>query len=101
MLSDIIMFIIKTISSVIQVIVWPINQIIIGLLPDLSEKLVYISDNVGNLFSSVSWALGIIPTPILSTLLFILTIEIAKHTIYISTHVITIVFSLIRRIKFW
>ena len=101
MLADIINFIVNLLTSIIQVIVWPINQIIVNTLPDLSDKIVFVTDNISDVFSSMSWGLGLIPTSVVATILFILSVEVAKYTIYISTHIVSMCFSIFKRIKFW
>lgn len=101
MLANVFNFILSLLASLIQIVVWPINQIIINLLPDFSDKLAFIGENLTTLFTGVTWGLGVIPPVVLTTLLFILSVEIARYSIYISTHVISLVFLIIRRIKFW
>lgn len=88
-------------TSLIQIVVLPINLLITNTMPDLSEKIIEISNNIETLFTSLTWSLGVVPSSVIATLLFILSVEIARHTIFISTHVITLVLSVIRRIKFW
>ena len=101
MLQSIFQFILSLLASIIQIVVWPINQLITLVLPDLSDKITFVGQNISVLFTGVTWGLGIIPPVVLTTLLFILSIEIVRHTLFISTHVITLIFDLIRRIKFW
>lgn len=93
--------ILNMLASVIQIIVWPINQLIISTLPDFSSKLTLVSDTMGSVFDSLSWAIGLVPPAIIETLLFIVLVEIAKHTIYISTHALLKVWNVIQKIKFW
>lgn len=93
--------ILLVLSSLIQIVILPINLIITNLLPDLSEKILEISNNIEILFTSLTWALGVVPSSVIVTLLFILSVEIARHTIFVSTHIIRMIFNIIRRIKFW
>lgn len=88
-------------ANILSVICWPINQIITSALPDLSEKITYITNNLNSVFSGLSWAVSILPPVIVSSLLFILTLEVAKHTIFTSTHALLKVWNLIQKIKFW
>jgi len=101
MLQQIFQFILSLIASLIQVIVWQINQIITALLPDLSDKIVYVSNNLATLFTGFTWGIGLIPPVVVTTLLFIISVEIARYSIFISTHLISKIFLIIRRIKFW
>lgn len=89
------------ISTIIQIVCLPINTLIINVLPDISGQINSISTVLNKLFDSITWALGIIPSPIITVLLFIISIEIAKHTINISTHVLLRVFNIFQKIKFW
>lgn len=88
-------------ASVIQLICWPVNQIISNALPDLSDKILVVTNTLNSVFDSITWALGLIPPLIIETLLFILTIEIAKHTIFVSTHTLIKVWNVFQKIKFW
>lgn len=88
-------------ASLIQIVILPMNLLITNLLPDLSEKILEVSNNIETLFTSLTWALGVVPSSVIVTLLFILSVEIARHTIFVSTHIITLMFNVIRRIKFW
>lgn len=93
--------ILDMLASVIQIIVWPINTLISATLPDLSEMIQQVSTTLGSVFNSLSWAIGLVPTPIISVLIFIIGVEIAKHTIYISTHTLIKVWNVFQKIKFW
>ena len=74
---------------------------IINALPDLSGKILDVTNTLNSVFDSITWALGLVPPLIIETLLFILTIEIAKHTIFVSTHSLIKVWNLFQKIKFW
>lgn len=88
-------------ANLLSIICWPINQLIINALPDISEKITYITNNLSSVFSGLTWAISILPPVVVSTLLFILTLEVAKHTIFTSTHALIKVWNLIQKIKFW
>ena len=88
-------------ANLLSIICWPINQLITTALPDISEKITYISDNLSSVFSGLTWAISILPPVVVSTLLFILTLEVAKQTIFTSTHALIKVWNLIQKIKFW
>lgn len=93
--------ILNLVASVIQLVCWPINAVITATLPDISDKLLMVSNSLNSMFNSITWALGVIPAPIIEISLFILTIEIAKHTIFMSTHTLIKVWNLMQKIKFW
>lgn len=93
--------IINLLATVIQIIVWPINTIIVNTLPDLTAKISLVSNGINSLFNGIGWALGLLPPTILGTLVFIISVEIAKHTIYLSTHTLIKVWNVLQKIKFW
>lgn len=101
MIQAIFRFLMNLLATVIQIIVWPINQLIVATMPDLSSKIQEVSNTISTVFDSIGWALGLIPDSLLATLIFILTIEIAKHTIFTSTHALIKVWNVLEKIKFW
>lgn len=94
-------FLINILASVIQVVVWPINQLVNAALPDLSQKIIDVSGVLNTMFDNMTWALGVVPRSIVLALIFIISVEIARHTIFISTHIIIKIWDIIQRIKFW
>lgn len=93
--------IIDLLATVIQIVVWPINTVISNTLPDLSDKILLVTNTLNSVFDSITWGLGILPNILVETLLFILLIEIAKHTIFVSTHTLIKVWNILQKIKFW
>ena len=93
--------IIGMLATVLQIVAAPLNAVITSTLPDLSAKIVEVTSMLSSVFSSISWALGLVPPVLLQTILFIILVEIAKHTIYISTHTLIKVWNLLQKIKFW
>lgn len=93
--------ILNLLATLLQIILAPLNVLISGALPDISSKIVEVTKTITNMFSNITWALGIIPTPVITALLFIITLEIAKHSIYVLTHMLLKVWEVIQKIKFW
>lgn len=93
--------IINLLATVIQIVVWPVNAIIVNALPDLTTQINQVSSGINTLFNGMGWSLGLLPPGILGVLIFILTVEIAKHTIYLSTHTLIKVWNVFQKIKFW
>lgn len=93
--------IITLVSTVLSLILTPINALVTGVFPDISTKILQVTSGISNLFSGLSYAMGFIPQPIIEVLLFIITCEIAKHTIHISTHLLIKIWVIIQKIKFW
>lgn len=92
---------INALATLIQIIVSPINALIATTLPDLTDKIYWITNEINSLFDCITWALGIVPPIVITTLLFIILCEIAMHTIFKSTHMLLKVWNLFQKIKFW
>ena len=93
--------ILNMLATVIQIVVWPINQIIINTMPDVSDKVLQVTNTLNTVFDAITWGLGLLPSIVVETLLFIVSVEIARHTIYISTKKLVSVWNLLQKIKFW
>lgn len=92
---------INLIATIIQIICWPVNSLISAALPDMSNKILSITNTFNSVFDSITWSIGLIPAPIIEVLLFVLLVEVAKHTIFVSTHVLVKVWNVFQKIKFW
>lgn len=88
-------------ATLIQIVCLPLNAIITNALPDLAPKIANITSTLGQVFQNIQWGLGLIPNVVIETLLFIVSVEIAKHTIYVSTHTLIKVWNLFQKLKFW
>lgn len=93
--------IIDLLATLIQIVMFPINSIITGALPDLSSRILDTTNMLTDVFSNMYWALDLIPDFLTGVLIFVITCEISKHTIYIGTHVIIKVWNLFQKLKFW
>ena len=101
MFAAIVNFFLNLVATIIQVILIPVNLIITNALPDLTSQINQVVNGIGELFSGIGWALGLLPPGILPVLLFIITIEICKHTIWANAHMIVKVWNVLQKIKFW
>lgn len=101
MIQAIFKFLMNLLATVIQIIVWPINTVIEAALPDLSDKIQSVGEVFSTVFNTITWATGLVPDSIIVTVIFILTVEIAKHTIFTSTHTLLKVWNVLQKIKFW
>ena len=101
MFQNLFNIILSTLASLIQIVLIPINALINVTLPNISGKISELGTNLSLLFTGIGWGLGVVPPVVLATLLFIISVEIARHTIFISTHIISLILDLIQRIKFW
>ena len=93
--------ILNLMATLVQLVVAIPNALIIKFLPDISDKILTVTNTLNSVFNCISWGLGLIPAPIIAVLVFICTVEIAKHTVYISTHSLLRVWNLFQKVKFW
>lgn len=101
MINAILKGLLNIIATLIQVVTWPLNELITLAIPDLSEQINQVTTTFNSIFGGIGWALGFIPPILLTTLIFVLTIEICKHTIFVSTHTLLKVWNIFQKIKFW
>lgn len=101
MFSALINFLLNLAGSIVQIVLIPYNLIFTNVLPDLTQQINQVVNGISQLFIGIGWALGLLPPGILPVLLFIITIEICKHTIWANAHAITKVWLVLQKIKFW
>lgn len=101
MFKLLISLLINLIASIIQLIMTPFNLVIVNTMPDLSSKILQVTNGIPGILNYMNYALGMVPPGIIAVMLFILTCEIAKHTIFTSTHVLVKVWNILQKIKFW
>lgn len=93
--------IINMLATIIQIIVWPVNQIISNTLPDLTDKITSVTNVFNTVFNSINWAISILPDVVIEALLFIISVEVVMLAIHKSTHALTMVWNVLQKIKFW
>lgn len=93
--------IIGLLATLVQVVCFPVNAIISSTMPNLSQNITFVATNIPSYFNGIVYALSWLPTIFVNILIFIVSIEIAKYTIYFSTHGILKVWNLFQKIKFW
>lgn len=101
MINSIITVLMNMLATITQIICYYPNKVITENMPDLTDKLIQVNNGWGEIFGNINWALGLLPTGLLEVLTFIISIEIVKHTVYISTHTLAKVWSILQKIKFW
>lgn len=93
--------IINLIATIIQIVLYPLNTGISAILPDVSDYILKVTNSISGMFSNLSWGLGLIPEPVLDVVGIIITLEIAKHSMYVFSHVLVKLWNLIQKLKFW
>lgn len=93
--------IINILATLVQIVCLPINAAINAALPNISNTITQVATSISTAFTGMGWALSILPTAVIGALTFIIGCEIAKHTIFISTHTLIKIFNLFQKLKFW
>lgn len=93
--------VINLMATVVQIVAIPLNLIFTNALPNISDKILQVTNGISGLFAGMNWALGLLPPGVLPVLTFILTIEIFKHTVWANAHMIIKVWTVLQKIKFW
>lgn len=88
-------------TNLVSAVCYIPNQIINATLPSISAQILQASEGIHTITYAMVWATGLVPRPIIVTLVFILTIEIAKHTIFMSTDKLVKLWNILQKIKFW
>lgn len=93
--------IIGLLSTIVQIVCLPINLVMTKTMPDLSEKITFVTNNIPSYFDGVGYALSWLPGTLVGILIFIIAVEIAKYTIYLSIHGVIKIWNLFQKLKFW
>lgn len=101
LLSGLFNLMLNLISTIIQIIVFPLNAIITGLLPDVSQSITSTVNGFTQLFSHLGWAINLLPETFIDILLVILTIRLAVMFIGNNTRRLINVWNVLQKIKFW
>ena len=101
MINKMITVFMNMLATLVQIICYYPNKIITESMPDITDKLLQVNNGWAEIFGNINWALGLLPTGLLEVLTFIISVEIIKHTVYISTHTLAKVWTILQKIKFW
>lgn len=94
-------FLINLIATVIQLVVWPLNQVLSATLPDISDKIISVGTGISNLMQALPWALSILPLSFISVMIFCWSTRLVVQNLHISTKTIIKVWNVLQKIKFW
>lgn len=101
MFQNLFKLIINLIATLIQLLLLPFNTAISGAFPTISDNVLTITSTLSGILNNVQWALSLVPIPVLQALTLIVGFEIAKHSIYVFSHLLIKVWEVIQKIKFW
>lgn len=94
--------VLKLISSILSIILLPINALLVTFVPDFSTYITIFNNNIARFFgNSLAWFFSILP-PITKDLIFLyLSFLIVYYSVTYTAHLIYKIFIIIKRIKFW
>ena len=92
----------KVIVALTNIVLAPVNLLIMNLFPDLSNLMTSFNHVISNYFGSgMAWFFTILPVNVRGFVVIYLTILISYYTISISVHAILKVYTIIKNIKIW
>lgn len=94
-------FIMTILITVIQVITWPINQLITAAFPDFATSITNTVDSLGDMLTFIPYILSFLPPGILTLLIFMVGTEIALMYVFQSSFLVAKVWKIVQTIKFW
>lgn len=101
MIKAILQGLLKTLTSLLSLFLWPIDQLVRVAFPDLNNAINNVVSGLTGLFDNMIWPLSILPTTFHTVLVIIITLEIAYFTLFINTIIWPRLFRVIQKIKFW
>lgn len=101
LLSGLFNLILTLLSTIVQIVLLPLNLLFSGVFPDLTDKIQQVVQGFADALSGIGWAVAIIPPIIRTTLLFIFTIEVGLFVILKSTRMTAKLWKVIQKLKLW
>lgn len=101
LLSGLFNLILTLLSTVVQIVLLPLNLLFSGVFPDLTDKIQDVVQGFADAMSGLSWAISVIPPIIRTTLLFIFGIEVSLFVILKSTRMTAKLWKVIQKLKLW
>lgn len=100
-LSGTIDFLLGYVVFVIQLFLWPVNQLLIKLLPDLSSNIVDFRNGLDVVMNSIGWPLGVLPVTLLTTIIFVFTVRFIVSSGFLSVKYLLKIWNVLQKVKFW
>jgi len=94
-------FFMTVLVTVIQVITWPLNQLITSAWPSLASQITSVSTSLGDMLSFIPYVLSFLPPGILTLLIFMLGVEVTLMYVFQSSYLVAKVWKILQKIKFW
>lgn len=92
----------KIIQTVLNIVLLPVNALVVNLVPDFSAMISTFNNNVANYIGNgLGYFAYLLPPTTRNLISIYLLFLTAYYTITISAHAIIKIFAIIKRIKFW
>lgn len=101
LISGFFTFFMTVLVTVIQVITWPLNQLIVSAFPDFAAQITSVSTTLSSMLGFFPYVLSFLPPGILTLLIFMIGTEIALMYVFQSSFLVAKVWKILQKIKFW
>lgn len=101
LISGLFNFLLGLVATVIQIVCFPLNAIIEGLLPDFASWISQVSAGITTLLNGLAWPLSLLPVSLLAVFGFCFGLRLIIQSISVSTHTLVKVWNIFQKIKFW
>lgn len=92
----------KVIQSILNIILMPVNLLVVNLFPDFSSMITNFNNGVSRYIGGgISYFSSLLPPITKYVIVLYLTFLVSYYTISYSAHAIIKIFTIIKRIKFW
>lgn len=92
----------KIIQAFLNIVLLPVNALIVNLFPDFSSMISSFNNGVSTYIGSgLGFFSSLLPPTTRTLILLYLTFLVSYYTITYSVHAIIKIFDIIKRIKFW
>lgn len=89
------------IEMIVSVILYPFNIAMYGLFPDFADQIGDFMSGINVMIENSAWALSILPSTLIITLVFTYGFRYAVLGTVISQKMILKVWSVLQKVKFW
>ena len=91
----------NAIVTVIQVVAYPLNQLLIDGFPSIATQLTNTADFLTQHLQALPYVLTFFPPGVVALLMFMLGVELLLMNVWQSSFFITKIWTIVQKIKFW
>jgi len=95
------LFTLNLVVTIIQIICYPINQLVITAFPSIATYLTDMSTQLLSMLEFLPWLLTYFPWPARVLVVFIMSTELVLIVLFQSTYYVSKAWKIFQRIKFW